>query len=210
MSIRRYKRGELETEIAPIFIRNNDDYKSDVQKIVSYKGVIRPITVSATNKRGGKYKLRIINIYVKPNEPKTEALLEDRLDKNGNIVYNKDGKPARKFVYEHGRPKRVPLLDTEGKPVLKENTRFYEKQSYEVDKKAITNGTSSDNYYPSKALWSELKKTIKGEKEEDKEYTPTHNEYSRRKAKQIALKRLRSKKTQKKVNKARCKCIKKR
>jgi hypothetical protein len=46
---------------------SDDEYDSDVQKVISYKGIIRPLTLSVANRHGGTYKLRVINIYVKPN-----------------------------------------------------------------------------------------------------------------------------------------------
>jgi len=75
-------------------------YGNDVQKLISYKGTIRELMVSATNKKGGKYPLKVVNIYIKPN---TE--------------------------------------------------RYYEEESYPVDKERIRNGSPSEGFYPEKALW---------------------------------------------------------
>ena len=49
---------------------SDEEYDSDIQKIISYKGVIRPLTLQVKNRSGGLYKLRVINIYVKPNYEK--------------------------------------------------------------------------------------------------------------------------------------------
>lgn len=43
------------------------EYDLNVQKMVSYKGTIRPMTLDVKNQYGGSYKLRVLNIYVKPN-----------------------------------------------------------------------------------------------------------------------------------------------
>jgi len=68
-------------------IRGEGEYKKDVQKMASFKGVIRPLTLSLKNKNGGIYKMRIINIYVKPNAPK---------EKKGVIVRDAEGNPIMK------------------------------------------------------------------------------------------------------------------
>lgn len=118
---------------------SDDKYDSDIQKIVSFKGVIRPLTLSVTNKAGGKYLMKVINIYVKPNSPKT------RIQKDA------DGKPKKD---EYGRFVRVPITDSEGNPVIRENTRYYEEKVYSVDKGAIKRGRETEFYYPDKARWS--------------------------------------------------------
>jgi hypothetical protein len=46
-------------------------YDLAVQKIISYKGIIRPMTLDVKSPSGGSYKLRVVNIYVKPNFIKT-------------------------------------------------------------------------------------------------------------------------------------------
>jgi hypothetical protein len=53
--------------------KNTDPNKYDlaVQKIISYKGTIRPMTLDVKSPSGGSYKLRVVNIYVKPNFIKT-------------------------------------------------------------------------------------------------------------------------------------------
>lgn len=53
--------------------KNIDPNKYDlaVQKMISYKGTIRPMTLDVASPGGGSYKLRVINIYVKPNFTKT-------------------------------------------------------------------------------------------------------------------------------------------
>lgn len=68
-------------------IRSKGEYKKDVQKMASFKGVIRPLTLSLKNKNGGTYKMRIINIYVKPNAPK---------EKKGVIIRDAEGNPIMK------------------------------------------------------------------------------------------------------------------
>jgi hypothetical protein len=105
-------------------IHNDNEYDSDVQKVISYKGIIRPLTLSVANRHGGTYKLRVINIYVKPNYKKV-------------VIDKKTG---------------------ESREIVKDNTRYYEDKVYSVDKGAIAKGTSSDYYYPDKALWSKHKK----------------------------------------------------
>lgn len=47
--------------------RDPEKYDMDVQKMISYKGIIRPMTLDVKNASGGSYKLRVINIYVKPD-----------------------------------------------------------------------------------------------------------------------------------------------
>jgi len=144
----------------------DEEYKSNVQKIVSFKGVIRPITVSVRNKYGGAYKMRIINIYVKPNGP------------------NKKG-------------------------VIKEYTRYYEKEPYSVDKKATV--------YPEKANWSKKRPQKEGIPTPQKSTEPEQNEgisldnskddiiQLRKRARLSALKRVKQKKV---VKQRKCRCIK--
>lgn len=55
----RYKVGQKNT--------NPDKYDLAVQKMISYKGTIRPMTLDVKSPGGGTYKLRVVNIYVKPN-----------------------------------------------------------------------------------------------------------------------------------------------
>lgn len=179
------------------YIGNNDTYDSDIQKMISYKGIIRPITLKLKNKYGGEYKMRIINIYVKPNIPKMEIVR----DSNKKPIYDGHGKVQRKPVYE------TVIID--GKPiqkeVIKENTRNYEEKVYSVDKQAIKHGNSSDYYYPDKALWSkERLNTVNTEglgSLNRKEKVKTEFTELRKKAKLRALKR------KKPQNKTKCRCI---
>lgn len=55
--------------------RATTGYGADVQKMISFKGTIREMTLQATNRKGGKYPLKIVNLYMKPN---TERYYEER------------------------------------------------------------------------------------------------------------------------------------
>ena len=76
----------------PVSNREDEDYKSDVQKMVSFKGIIRPLTVSVKNRGGGIYKMRIINIYVKPNAPNKKGVLKEYTRYYENKSYPVDKK----------------------------------------------------------------------------------------------------------------------
>ena len=175
--------------------REKGDYLSDVQKMISYKGIIRPMTLNARNSRGDLYKLRVINIYVKPNAPKTEIVKNEK----GGPQYDGHGKKVRKVIYETVKVDGKPVLDAEGnpmlKPVIRENTRIYEENVYKVSKADIRGGKPSDYYYPAKAMWS---------KKEDSAKQTKLSDYQRKKAKQNALKRL------KRQKKTKCRCTKRR
>jgi len=67
-------------------------YGNDVQKVISYKGTIRQMTLSATNKKGGKYPLKVVNIYIKPN---SERYYEEQ-------VYSVDKDKIRKGTPSNG------------------------------------------------------------------------------------------------------------
>jgi len=57
-------------------------YNANVQKMISFKGTVREMTLQATNRKGGKYPLKVINLYMKPN---TERYYEEKaypVDKN--------------------------------------------------------------------------------------------------------------------------------
>lgn len=169
-----------ETKSAISSLRGPNDYDMDVQKMISYKGVIRPLTVSVKNRNGGVYKMRIINIYVKPNGPKQKR------NKTTGLM--------------------EPVVDADGRPIIKEYTRNYEEKVYDVDKKKIASGKNVDYYYPEKARWSKVWKTPNGAVIPTNEPEPTPA--LRKKVKSaLLLKRL--KKTVKPQNKRKCRCTKK-
>jgi len=192
--------GEKFDELFNEYIGNNDTYNSDIQKMISYKGIIRPITLSLKNKYGGEYKMRIINIYVKPNSNKMEIVR----DSNKKPIYDGHGNLQKKQVYE--------TVMVDGKPmqreVIKENTRNYEEKVYSIDKQAIKHGNPVDYYYPDKALWSKERLNNVNTENMDNfnknKKVKTEITELRRKAKLRVLKR------KKHQIKPKCRCVKKR
>ena len=74
--------------------RFNEEYNNDIQKMISYKGVIRPITMMVKNKHGGMYKMHVLNIYVKPSE--------DRIRNYEEKTYNVDKRAIAKGTEDQG------------------------------------------------------------------------------------------------------------
>lgn len=67
-----------EVEKAIILLRKQSDtsgYGANVQKMISFKGTVREMTLHAKNKKGGTYPLKVINLYMKPN---TERYYEEK------------------------------------------------------------------------------------------------------------------------------------
>jgi hypothetical protein len=88
-------------------------YGNDIQKLISYKGTIREMQLTAKNpKSGGTYPLKVVNIYVKPN---TERYYEEG-------VYSVDKDAIRTGTKEQGynpdaalwakTPKATPKTET--------------------------------------------------------------------------------------------------
>jgi|WetSurMetagenome_2_1015567.scaffolds.fasta_scaffold119620_2 hypothetical protein len=87
-------------------------YGNDVQKLISYKGTIREMHLTAKNAKGGTYPLKVVNIYVKPN---TERYYEEG-------VYSVDKDAIRTGTKEQGynpdaalwskTPKATPRTET--------------------------------------------------------------------------------------------------
>jgi hypothetical protein len=190
--------GDKFDELYNAYTTSDDNYDSDIQKMISYKGIIRPITLNLKNKHGGDYKMRIINIYVKPNSQKMEIIR----DTNKKIIYDGHGKPLKRPIYE--------TVIVDGKPVkkeiIKENTRNYEEKVYSVDKKAIKNGSPNDFYYPDKALWSkERLNTVNVEDMGNFTKKPTQKTEFTELRKKMKIRALKRKKPQ---NRLKCRCIK--
>jgi hypothetical protein len=74
--------------------RFNEEYNNDIQKMISYKGVIRPITMMIKNKYGGMYKMHVLNIYVKPNA--------NRIRNYEEKTYNVDKRAIAKGTEDQG------------------------------------------------------------------------------------------------------------
>jgi hypothetical protein len=112
------------------------------------------------------------------------------------------------------------------KDILKEYTRNYEENVYNVSKRDIAKGSSDDNYYPDKARWSKISNTYKQPNSDtepipDTEPTPStepiidteakSSDVSRKRRKvRLSINRLKHKKVLKPKNSRKCKCIKKR
>jgi len=87
-------------------------YGNDIQKLISYKGTIREMHLTAKNAKGGTYPLKVVNIYVKPN---TERYYEEG-------VYSVDKDAIRTGTKEQGynpdaalwskKPKATPKTET--------------------------------------------------------------------------------------------------
>jgi hypothetical protein len=80
------------------------DYGNDVQKIMSYKGTIRQMDLIATNQKGGKYPLKVVNIYIKPN---TERYYEEKVYSVDKDKIRK-GTPGEGFYPDHALWSKPP------------------------------------------------------------------------------------------------------
>jgi hypothetical protein len=72
--------------------KKGSEYASDVQKIASYKGVVRQMLLNVKDKKtSGRYPLRVVNVYI---QPKNERLYEEK-------AYSVSKDAIRKGIHEN-------------------------------------------------------------------------------------------------------------
>ena len=139
-------------------IRGEGKYQKDVQKMASFKGVIRPLTLSLKNKNGGIYKMRIINIYVKPNAPK---------EKKGVVVVDEKGNPVMKEYtryYEkksYGVDKQAIASGSESDYYYPEKARWSKRKVKQAEEPKPSEPEITRKKARKNALRIKLKKGIK-------------------------------------------------
>jgi hypothetical protein len=133
--------------------RSNTEYNSNVQKMISYKGIIRPMTLDVKNAGGGTYKLRVINIYVKPNyikpvfDKKTGMLKE--INKENTRYYEEKvysvnkgdimkGNSSDHYYPDKALWSKTPKEISENKAIRKSSKSAIKSESQETAKKAST------------------------------------------------------------------------
>jgi len=67
---------EVKKQIDGMMTKRKDrrGYSGKVQKMISFRGTVSAMTVMANSRKGGKYPLRVINLYMKPG---TERYYEE-------------------------------------------------------------------------------------------------------------------------------------